>query len=145
MGCCRGCLCSVCSDDSTCFLRQEDAAKNVSHIRSYGGTDGCRGCRRMAGLSDECLVSISPLVPAGIVFIDLLVPVSFASHVETDAMASKCCDLGGRHRTGRQCDAVSAPKCLSVCVFGADGMHDGFAHADHDELSAQHAASRGSA
>ena len=47
--------------------------------------------------------------------------------------------------TVAQMTVVVAVVCLSVCVFGADGMHDCFAHADHDELPAQHATSRGSA
>ena len=62
----------------------------------------------MGGLSDECLVDISPLVPAGIVLVDLLVSVSFTILVEKDAMASSYCYVGVRHTAGRQCDAMSA-------------------------------------
>ena len=62
----------------------------------------------MAGLSDASLVVIFPLVPVGIFLVYLLVSVSFTGHVEKDAMASMCWDVGGLHRAGRQCDAVSA-------------------------------------
>ena len=108
MGCCPGSVCRVCSDDSTCILRQQNAAPNVGHIRSNGGSDGCRGDRCMAGLSDASLVVIFPLVPVGIFLVYLLVSVSFTGHVEKDAMASMCWDVGGLYRAGRQCDAVSA-------------------------------------
>ena len=108
MGCCPGSVCSVRSDDSTCILRQQDAAPNVSHIRSNGGSDGRRGGSCMAGLSDESLVVLFPLVPAGLFLVYLLVPISFTGHVEKDAMASKCWDVGGLHRAWRQCDAVFA-------------------------------------
>ena len=38
------------SDAGTCLCRQEDAASYAGCIRSDGGTDGCCGCRRIAGL-----------------------------------------------------------------------------------------------
>ena len=36
MGCCPGSVCRVCSDDSTCILRQQNAAPNVSHMLYAG-------------------------------------------------------------------------------------------------------------
>ena len=41
---------SGCSDAGTCLCRQEDAAAYAGCIRSDGGTDGRRGCSRVAGL-----------------------------------------------------------------------------------------------
>ena len=41
---------SSCSDAGTGLCRQEDAATYAGCIRSDGGTDGRRGCRRIAGL-----------------------------------------------------------------------------------------------
>ena len=67
----------------------------------------------------------------------MLVPVSAAGHVAEDAVARQCGDARRQHRAGRQCDADAAHQCLPVDLFGADGLYDGFAHADHDELPAQ--------
>lgn len=101
MGRGHSCVCSVCGDDSACLLRQQDAAADVGHFRSDGGADGRRGGRSMAGISDECLVCLSALVPAGTDSIHLLVPVSSTGHVEKDAMARKCVDVRGQHPGGR--------------------------------------------
>ena len=38
------------SNDSPGLRRQEDAATYAGCIRSDGGTDGCCGCSRVAGL-----------------------------------------------------------------------------------------------
>ena len=46
---------------------------------------------------------------------------------------------------GRQCDADAAHQRLPVNLFGADGLYDGFAHADHDEIPAQPAKARSAA
>ena len=68
----------ISSDNSTCLLRQADVAAHGGDIRSNGSTDGrCRG-RGMGGLPDIRLVGLSALVPAGIDFVDMLVPVSAA-------------------------------------------------------------------
>ena len=54
-------------------------------------------------------------------------------------------DARRQHGGGRQYDADAAHQCLPVRLFGADGLYDGFAHADHDELPAQPAEARGAA
>ena len=45
-----GSVFSGCSDAGTGLCRQEDAASYAGCIRSDGGTDGCCGCSRVAGL-----------------------------------------------------------------------------------------------
>ena len=131
----------VSSGDSTGFLRQADATKDAGDIRSDGGTDG----RRVGGLSDRRMVGLSALVLAGTGVVDMLVSVSFAVDMEEDAAARQCGDACGKHRGGRQCDADAAHQRLPVNLFGADGLYDGFAHADHDEIPAQPAKARSAA
>ena len=127
----------VSGDDSIGFLRQTDASAHVGNIRSDGGTDGCCRGRSVAGLSDTGLVGLSALVPACIVSVDMLVPVSASSYVAEDVEARERGDARWQHRGGRQYDVDAAHQCLSLYLFSADGLYDGFAHADHDELSAQ--------
>ena len=132
----RGVRCTG-GDDSIGLLRQADATAHVGDIRSDGGTDGRRRGRGVGGLSDICLEGLSALVSAGIVSVDLLVPVSATGHV-AEKVAARQRGYGHRqHRGGRQYDADAARQCLPVCLFGADGLYDGLAHADHDELPAQ--------
>ena len=127
----------VSSDNGIGLLRQADAAAHVGNIRSDGGTDGRRRGRGVGGLSDKRLVGLSALVPAGFGPVDLLVPVSATGHVAED-VATRQRGYGHRqHRGGRQYDADAARQCLPVYIFGADGLYDGLAHADHDELPAQ--------
>ena len=95
MGRCHSSMRGVGSGDSTGLLRQSDAAKDAGDIRSDGGTDGCRRGRRVAGLSDKCLVGLSTLVLAGTGFVDMLVSVSFAVVMEKDAAARQCGDAHG--------------------------------------------------
>ena len=135
----------VSGGDSTGFLRQADAASHVGDIRSDAGTDGRRRGRGVGGLSDLCLVGLPAVVPAGIGVVDLLVPVPAAGDVAEDAVARQRCDVGGLHRGGRQRDADAAPECLPVYLFGANGLYDGLAHADHDEVSGQPAETGGTA
>ena len=132
-------------NDSTGFLRQADAAKDAGDIRSDGGSDGCRRRRCVVGLSDKRLVGLSALVLAGIGVVDMLVSVSFAGDMEEDVAIRQCSDARGQHRGGRQCDADAAHQRLPVNLFGADGLYDGFAHADHDEIPAQPAKARSAA
>ena len=58
-------------------------------------------------------------------------------HVAEDVAARQRGYGHRQHRGGRQYDADAARQCLPVCLFGADGLYDGLAHADHDELPAQ--------
>ena len=120
MGLNCGCLFSDCCDYIVCLHRQEDAETHVGDIWSDSGADGCRGCRRVAGLSDECLVGLSALVSAGGVIVNRLVSLSISIHVEKDACARCCFDGGRQYSVGRQCDAVPADKCFSDSLFGAD-------------------------
>ena len=139
----RGVRCTG-GDDSIGLLRQADATAHAGDIRSDGGTDGRRRSRGMGCLSDICLVGLSALVPVGTGSVDMLVPVSTSVDVEEDALARQRGDARRQHRGGRQYDADAAHQCLPVHLFGADGLYDGFAHADHDGLPAQDAGSRGS-
>ena len=136
----RGVRCTG-GDDSIGLLRQADATAHVGDIRSDGGTDGRRRGRGVGGLSDICLVGLSALVSAGTGVVDMLVPVSATGYVAEDAVARQCGDARRQHRGGRQYDADAAHQCLPVHLFGADGLYDGFAHADHDGIPAQHATS----
>ena len=133
------------SDDSIGCLRQTDAATHVGDIRCDGGTDGRRRGRGVGGLSDIRLVGLSALVPAGIVSVDMLVSVSATVFVAEDVVARQRGHARRQHRGGRQYNADAAHQCLPVYLFGADGLYDGFAHADHDEIPAQPAKARGAA
>ena len=82
-------------DDGISLLRQADATAHVGDIRSDGGTDGRRRGRGVGGLSDICLVGLSALVSAGIVSVDLLVPVSATGHVAEDVAARRAAMLVG--------------------------------------------------
>lgn len=135
----------ISSDDNISLLRQADAAAYVDNIRSYVGTDGCRRSRGVDCLSDARLVGLSALVSAGIVFVDMLVPVSAAIHVAQDAAARQRGNAHRQHRGGRQHHIDAARQRLPVRLFGTDGLHDGFTHADHDELPAQPTKTRNAA
>ena len=130
-------MCRVNSNDGIGLLRQAHAAAHAGDIRSDGGTDGRRRGRGVGGLADERLVGLSALVPAGIGSVDMLVPVPAAGYVAEDVAAHQRGDARRQHRGGRQHDADAARQCIPVCLFGADGLYDGFAHADHDALPAQ--------
>ena len=131
---------SIISDyscDCTCILRREDAATYIGHLRSDSGPNGCRGCRRVASLSGACLVALSALDSAGIVFVHLLVSVSNTVYVEKAAVARQCSNARRQHCGWRQRNALSASECLSVCIFGVDGLSDGCDDSDYSELPAQ--------
>ena len=87
MGCGSDSFFSVYSIDSTCHLRQADAAADVGHLRSDGGADGRCGCRRVAGLSDAFLVGLRDLDSARTVLVHLLGSLSITGYVEKDAAA----------------------------------------------------------
>ena len=60
----------------------------------------------------------------------------FAVDMEENVAACQCSDARRQYRSGRQRDADAAHQRLPVNLFGADGLYDGFAHADHDEIPA---------
>lgn len=144
MGRSPGSIYSDYSSDCTCFLRREDAATYIGHLRSDSGPNGCRSCRRMAGLSEAYLVALSALDSAGIVFVHLLVSLSHTVYVEKAAEARQCGNARRQHCGWRQRNAMSADECLPVCIFGADGLSDGCDDSDYCELPAQHAQPNGS-
>lgn len=132
------------SSNCTCLLRREDAATYIGHFRSDSGTDGCRSCRRVAGLSESYLVALSALDSASVVFVHLLVSVSYTVYVEKATAARQCSDARRQHCGWRQCNAMSASECISVCIFGVDGLSDGCDDPDYSELPAQHTQPNGS-
>ena len=121
MGRSPGSIISDYSSNCTRLLRRENAATHIGHLRSDSSTNGCRSCRRMAGLSGAYLVALSALDSAGIVFVHMLVYVSDTVYVEKAAAARQCSNARRLHCGWRQCDAMSAAECLPVCIFGADG------------------------
>lgn len=132
------------SSDCTCLLRRENAATYISHLRSDSSTNGCRSCRRVAGISGAYLVALSALDTSGIVFVHLLVSVSDTVYVEKAVAARQCSNARGQHCGWGQCDVMSAAECLPVCIFGVDGLSDGCDDPDHSELHAQHSQPNGS-
>ena len=120
MGCCRGCLCSVCSDDVVWTVYQTFAW--------------------WAYLLWFLLVLVLSicwcLFPLQAMWKQMLWPVSVATLVGGIV-------LGGSAMLRLPLNV--AHQRLPVNLFGADGLYDGFAHADHDELPAQPAKAGGSA
>ena len=125
------------SHDSIGLLRQADVAAYDGDIRSHGGTDGRRRGRRMDSLSDKGMVVIPALVPAGAGPFNMLVPLSPAVIMAQDAAARQRGYARGQHRGRRQHHAHVARQRLPVHLFGAHGVYDRFAHADHDAIPAQ--------
>ena len=144
MGCSPGSIYSDYSSDRTCLLRRKNAVTYINHLRSDSSPDGCRGCRRVAGLSETYLVALPALDSAGIVFVHLLVSVSNTVYVEKAAVARQCSNARRQHCGWRQRNTLSASECLSVCIFGVDGLSDGCDDSDYSELPAQPAQSNGS-